>query len=269
MKEILHAAKRHLVQAASVSVPDRIWITIHSRRSRNHQLRHLAKEGFLEIGREFVARHGTTVLHGPFEGMKYPFRAVSTRHAIPRLLGSYELELHPVLESLKRCYRCAIDIGSAEGYYAVGLAMRLRIPVFAFETDARERALSREMASLNRVDDLVLPSSYCDRLHLAALGAGRSLILSDCEGYELELFNEEMAAKLRFSDLLIETHGPETVGVLAGRFATTHQVSIFASQARSSRDFPEVDFLGERAALAVSEERPTQSWIWCESGVGG
>ncbi len=269
MKQVLDAAKQRLVQAAMVSVPDRMWITIQSRRSRNHQMRHLAREGFLEIGRKFVAKHGAMVLHGPFAGMKYPLRAVSTRHAIPRLLGSYELELHPVLESLRQTYRCAIDIGSAEGYYAVGLAMRLRIPVYAFEADSRERALSREMASLNGVGELVLTSGYCDRVRLAALGTARSLIFSDCEGYELELFDDEMPGKLRFSDLIIETHGPTTPELLCARFANTHQVSIVDAQARASRDFPDVDFLGARAAMAVSEERPPQSWLWCESRAAG
>jgi hypothetical protein len=43
---------------------------------------------------------------------------------IPKLLGCYEAELHGVIAcALNTTYDTIIDIGCAEGYYAVGLAL--------------------------------------------------------------------------------------------------------------------------------------------------
>ncbi len=44
--------------------------------------------------------HDLTVLHGPFVGMKYPGTEAAGSAFIPKLLGSYEKELHPLLERL-------------------------------------------------------------------------------------------------------------------------------------------------------------------------
>jgi hypothetical protein len=40
----------------------------------------------------------------------------------PKWLGTYELELHSIIKGILRAeYNTIIDIGSAEGYYSVGL----------------------------------------------------------------------------------------------------------------------------------------------------
>jgi len=66
-----------------------------------------------------------TVASGPFRGMRYVARAYhSAYHA--KLLGTYEMELHGIVEELCReTPGIIVDVGAAEGYYAVGLAMRL------------------------------------------------------------------------------------------------------------------------------------------------
>src|SRR5687768_17261507 len=63
------------------------------------------------------------VLTGPFAGMKYPY-ASNGSAVFPKLLGTYESEISELFryERLKR-YRTFIDIGCAEGYYLVGVAM--------------------------------------------------------------------------------------------------------------------------------------------------
>ena len=76
------------------------------------------------MSQEFTRRHGWVVQGGPFAGMTY-VRGVSCANTISRLLGSYEAELHPVVEQvISRSYPTVIDVGCAEGYYAIGLARR-------------------------------------------------------------------------------------------------------------------------------------------------
>jgi FkbM family methyltransferase len=52
---------------------------------------------------------------------------------------------------VKRC-DLVIDIGSAEGYFAIGIA-RLGKRVIAFDADPHERRICKVMASLNEVSE--------------------------------------------------------------------------------------------------------------------
>jgi hypothetical protein len=66
------------------------------------------------------------VAGGPFQGLHYPHRRSVGSAPLPKLLGSYESELHAALEQLlTEEHETVVDIGCAEGYYAVGLGLRL------------------------------------------------------------------------------------------------------------------------------------------------
>jgi hypothetical protein len=62
-------------------------------------LRLLAKWRSDLLGRALVERSGDRVLSGPFRGMAYPVRA-SEGARNPRLIGSYEASLGPVIEEI-------------------------------------------------------------------------------------------------------------------------------------------------------------------------
>src|ERR1700751_5228426 len=86
---------------------------------------------FLNHGRNFRAkqalcrRYGEQILEGPFEGMKYPYDVVLSS-CVPKLVGCYEEELHSVIEQIIRGrYSIVVNVGCAEGYYAVGLALKM------------------------------------------------------------------------------------------------------------------------------------------------
>ena len=60
------------------------------------------------------------VRNGFFKGMKYVTFKSAGSSLFPKLLGSYEIELLPVFAGLqKNKYDDILDIGCAEGYYAV------------------------------------------------------------------------------------------------------------------------------------------------------
>ena len=84
-----------------------------------------------EMTRAYVEQHGLTVRRGPLEGLTYPLDLVGKVDAlVPKLIGSYEAELHESLEELLA--PTVVNIGSADGYYSVGLA-RLGLSVRAFD----------------------------------------------------------------------------------------------------------------------------------------
>ena len=104
---------------------------------------------------DWVMRETNCVVRtGPFQGMKYIGKSTSSV-LIPKLLGIYERELHPVIEyATSRPFQTIVDIGAAEGYYCVGLARRMpQTRVVAYEMDEAGRQRLKELAGLNHVSD--------------------------------------------------------------------------------------------------------------------
>ncbi len=248
-------------------VPERYWIHLQSLRSRRRQMQWLQRHGILDLGKRFLQSNGSKVLYGPFQGMKYPTASILSRHSVPRLLGSYESELHPVIyDALQRKYTCIVDIGTAEGYYAVGFALKGASPVVTYEADPRELRLCKAMARENNVEARITAKTFCTPKELRALGSnGRCFVLSDCEGYETELFDESTVEALRRSDLLIELHG-NAYEPLFARLSETHDIQTFVAQDKSSRNYPELSSLGDSADLAICEFRDAgQRWLFAQS----
>ncbi len=207
------------------------------------------------------------VTDGPFKGLRYPERLAAS--ALPRLLGRYETELLAVAAPIvERAYSIIINVGCAEGYYAVGLAWRLpRATVHAFDTDPAARAACRELARLNGVSDRVHLGGACDAEALNALPLDGAFILCDCEGCERSLLNPDLVPRLAGADLLVELHdflAPGTTAILRERFAPTHDVTIIDSQPPGRFDHPLLAGLSERQKrVALSEFRPPGiQWAW-------
>jgi hypothetical protein len=176
-----------------------------------------------------------TVKNGPFAGMQYLEGSVTCGPFMPRLLGSYEQELHELLERIcSTQYSEIIDVGCAEGFYAVGLARRIKgARVFAYDTNARAQQLCRAMAEANGVSDRVTIHGYCSPETLLDFAfTGRGLIVCDCEGYETTLFSPAVAEKLSGCDVLVELHDifdPTISSRVLAAFAGSHDVTLIDS----------------------------------------
>ncbi|MGI8527335.1 MAG: hypothetical protein ACR2K5_14395 [Pseudolabrys sp.] len=119
-------------------------------------LRLLSKWRSHLIQNSIISDVGTDVQSGPFKGMRFVERSAEGCH-VPKLLGSYERELHPYLEAaIKRGYRHVVNIGMAEGYYAVGMALRMTAAqVHVFDINEEARKVCTNVAALNGVTDRV------------------------------------------------------------------------------------------------------------------
>lgn len=220
---------------------------------------------------------GLIVRNGPFAGMKYAQTESCGSALFPKLLGSYERELQPLIESGdQRGYRAVVDVGCAEGYYAVGLARRWpAVEVYAYDIDGKAQRACAEMAVLNGVANRVHVRAQCGPSTLSELAMQPpSLIVSDCEGYEDELFSEAVIEKLRGHDFLIELHDYFDITIsprLKQRFSRTHEMQSIYSvddiQKVHQYRYPELDAwnLHERRVL-LSEWRPyIMEWLFCKS----
>jgi ribosomal protein L11 methylase PrmA len=232
--------------------------TLRAWRSRRYQRQLWRQWGVDRLNREYVERQGTVVKAGPFKGLVYPAESTTSVDAlIPKLLGVYERQLQPWIS---KDWEIFANIGSAEGYYAVGMAMR-GARVVAVDIDPWARTSCRRLARLNRVEDRVEV-----RGNLGPVPA-EGLVLSDCEGAELEIFSPELVSHLSTSHVLMELHDfisdvpiKET---MLNRFAASHRVTVI-SDARL-REHPALSYLDADAQdLVLSEHRPPQEWLWFE-----
>jgi hypothetical protein len=170
------------------------------------------------------------VLNGPFIGMKYPKLESNGSSLYPKLLGSYEKEIQDLIYKLiNNNYSKIVDIGSAEGYYAVGFALKSpKSIIMAFDSDSNALDNCKKMAKHNNVLDRVQLSSWCSKEILLKEDLKNSLIISDCEGYEKQLFLDKNIVKhLKDTTLLIETHDHVDINIstkLKSYFSNSHKV---------------------------------------------
>ena len=205
-------------------------------------------------------KHTTTIIRGPFKGMIYPRLESSYSEMAPKIIGSYEAELFDALEDIfNKNYKQIIDIGCAEGYYAVGLA--LKIPsstVFAYDINPKALRMCEEMSRLNNVSARVFVREQCTNETLNNFNfTKKSLIMSDCEGYELELFSEKNIDNLVTCDLLIELHdilGLSVKEKIIQVFKNTHNVQLISSAPRDPDLYFELNDFGDKEKRIILSE---------------
>ncbi|MFM7334422.1 MAG: hypothetical protein ACKO1H_08405 [Tabrizicola sp.] len=234
------------------------------------QLRQLAKWRSQVLANTIAARMGDVVPAGPFAGMRYPVQASEGGRA-PRLLGAYEASLHPILETvIARAYPQVIDIGAAEGYYAVGLARRMPgTTVHARDTDPRARALCTDLAKVNGVGPRVLVGPEVTHADLALCAHAETFILCDIEGAEGELLDPARAPELAQADILVEVHEgmrPGLLSTLTQRFAPSHRVTRIDRALRPDLlpDWAEGLSDLDRLLLLWEWRASPTPWLWME-----
>jgi hypothetical protein len=204
-------------------------------RRRSHQF--VEQEGFPALNRRLADVMGTRVLSGPFAGLALT-PMTFMEHVGPCLLGTYEAELHPWLERLLGGqYPQIVDVGAKFGYYAVGLGRRAPAATsVTFDIDPWARRATREVARANGVTALQVRGFASPRWFDRHLQPG-ALVISDCEGFERELFPPITTPAADSSTFVIEVHEAVAPGVtdrLIARFAATHDLVRVPTQAETT-----------------------------------
>lgn len=174
------------------------------------------------------------VIQGRFAGQKYSNSASVGSSFLPKILGTYEIELEPAWELISDIdFDVVIDIGCAEGFYACGLAnMYPLADVYAFDTDMRARQYCEQNAKINDLNNVTI-QSLCTTTALSELCSGRSsFILCDIEGAEKELFSGIDKSCLTNTCILVEIHDgvDPTISVFfKTEFKASHNLTSFFS----------------------------------------
>jgi hypothetical protein len=220
------------------------------------------------FGKRVLDWSGGRVGSGLFAGMPY----IDESHGsvfLPKVLGTYELELVPLVARWSNDqFRRIIVAGAAEGYYAVGLARRFpNASVVAFEPFSAAREALFQLAQRNECAHRIQVRGICHCSALAQAFADEvsTLLLVDIEGGEALLLDPKIVADLTRSTMLVEVHEfafPGIEALLRERFTVSHRISRVDARERTVEDLPaelRVDlpksFMGV-AVQAMNERRP-------------
>jgi len=196
----------------------------------NEALRLLSKWRSVLIQNTLLQQQGTVVMQGPLQGLDFLPQSAEGCH-IAKLLGCYEQPLLPFIEAaISTNYPTILNIGCAEGYYAVGMARRMpHTQVLAFDLNPKAQQVCTELAAKNGVSDRVQVGALFQVSDFAAYQGQRVLVLCDIEGAEKDLLNPKAAPALSAMDLIVESHEcllPGITQALIDRFKATHDITL-------------------------------------------
>ena len=179
-----------------------------------------------------------TVRQGPFRGMNYSAEKSIGSELMPKIYGSYEEPIQKwISEVISNKYENIIDIGCAEGYYTVGLALTSQnSKVYAYDTDPEALLLCKELARSNNVEEKIIFNDFCTHKELENIGSKKTIVICDIEGDELHLLNPSLAEGLQYADIIIEAHDFIVDGIsetLIDRFKHTHKIEMIVDYERA------------------------------------
>lgn len=235
------------------------WLALQRRRAIRRQVEQRLRAS---------GQYGDAVSFGPFQGLKYPPGWADSR--FEKIIGAYEAELHPLLQTICATpYTDIINIGAAEGYYAVGLARAIpTATVHAFELDSARCQMCQTMADLNGVSSRLRLLGAADIATLRLLEPrSRPLVVCDCEGAERELLNPSAIPWLANADILVEIHDfkiPDISSTLRHRFAATHSLQVIPTAGLNYANYPILKQLSfpEIHAMVGEERAQLMEWFW-------
>lgn len=222
--------------------------------------------------KNYIGRHGEKVYGGPLQGMLLPLDVV-TPFLLSRYIGSYEYELHDAIRAAAEAgYDSILNIGCAEGYYAVGLARLISgAEVYAYDILPEAREKCRRLAEVNGV---------AARMHIGqAFSQGdferfvdrRTLLFCDIEGAEFGLLDPVAAPALAGMDIIVEVHETERTPSrddLCRRFEATHDIVRIDAGRGYSGPLPDWIENGMEFNMLLAShcfrEKPTP-WAWMRS----
>ena len=208
------------------------------------------------------------VLGGPFKGLLY-IRESFCSGFLAKIFGTYELEIVKYIVLGCKDADYVIDIGAAEGYYAVGLLFNNpKLRCIAFECDKVARHLLDSLAILNNVADRLIcfDKADCVSLQTVLSQNGRGFVVVDIEGGEFELIDPVKVPGLKTIEFIVEIHDwfyPElnANSIFRDRFSFTHNIKEIKARTPLYSDISHsfwrlVAFLNRDIASKMLEERP-------------
>jgi len=217
-----------------------------------------------------------TVVSGPFAGIKYHKLKSFGSPLFSKILGSYEDEIHPIIteKMIGKPYKNIIDIGCAEGYYTVGFAKLFpQSTIYAYDTKKAAIEFCEKFAAYNKLTNIKYGNFFSiDDLKNYNFQNSKSMIFSDCEGFEFDLFNSETIKNLTNVDVLVEVHDhvkKDGENYLLELFKNTHNHTVVKSNLKAIKDYKLLNNIDKYKYTdnILFERNFEMTWIFFESKV--
>lgn len=244
---------------------DRCYPLVYKRTLHNHRV---------AVAKRIFTKCGGTVKYGPFKGLDLVLEPRDLSPDFPAMFfGTYEQELLDELVSVPASYENFINLGAGDGYYPLGaLKSGIFRNAIAYEENESRRIQMKRLAEQNSCLEGLTIRGYADKNCFDEFTSdflSKCVILSDIEGGEFELFNEENLAKLSDSILIIEIHdflledGQLKLEKLLKRASNYFEVKTLSTTHRDPSQYAELETFTDidRWFTVVEGRGPLMSWL--------
>lgn len=212
-----------------------------------------------------------TVQRGPFVGLRlHPDVVWSAGDTVTKVLGVYEQELHEsIFDAISKKPTCVVNIGCADGYYAVGIQRLLPdVPVFAFDIDPRASFDFSKTQELNGTyarfeQNFDFSSPPPELLEFDSI-----FFVIDIEGNERDI-RSLPSVILKKSSMLIEVHDlfePGLTQKLVEFLSKTHEVKIIPEAGRDPHTLSELQNYGtlDKYIFLCEFRGSSMNWLYAQ-----
>jgi|694.fasta_scaffold04366_16 hypothetical protein len=220
------------------------------------------------ISQRFKAVNGERILYGHFVKMRLPKTSFWNSIDHPSiLLGLYEREVLDVIVDLciNKNKNLFINIGAADGYFAVGLLKNSFVDKsICYELTKEGRDSIKLNCELNHIDNskIIIRGKACPGFHIDLPDDLTSaIILIDIEGFEFELLTQDALRSIMDAIIIIELHphmnlnGEAELLNLIKRAEKLYNVNFISPGFRNPHEFSELNNFSDN-----------DKWLLCSEG---
>ena len=206
------------------------------------------------------------VRYGLFKGMRLSDNTWWGKADLgSQCLGLYEKQ---ILDLVSRSgpYDTFLDIGAADGYYAIGmLHAQMAKRSICFEISEKGQASIRENWALNKSIGKLEVHGEANKVTLGKIVpklTGKSLVLIDIEGAEFLLLTPKIITMLKRFEIIIEIHNwvenfRSKYTELLTNLNKHYEINVLKNAAQNTENIPLLrSYTDENRLLVASERRP-------------
>ena len=215
----------------------------------------------------------STIMYGPFKGLRLLNHSWwGTADRASMLLGLYEQELLTSLSDIPQKYKTFIDLGAADGYYAVGvLRSNMFEKSYAFEISKSGQEVIKKNAENNNISEKIFIRGEADKKfyeEVPCCDIENSVLFIDIEGGEFDLLDKNIFSIFHNSIIFIELHdwffvdGDQKLSKLRDDAKDFFRISELTQGSRDPSKFPELRELSDNDRWLICSEGRGQLMRW-------
>lgn len=227
----------------------------------------------LKSAKIIYKKYKNQIAYGPFKGMVLPAKnSWSKFDTTLQILASYEEHiLEKILYFSKKGNYVFIDIGAADGFYAVGFAyINYFKKIFAFDINPDARKIIRENSIINSCHHKIEIYSEANLESITNIINlhGNAVILIDIEGDEYELLTSKLLSLLKKCYIICELHpfftkdGVSKQKKIIKDSKKYFHTSCIKRNIYRPNDFIELDDLSDEERLITFGEKRQKNMEW-------